>query len=68
VKVIAYKQQALKKEHQDCRAIMQFISQIPFVDRLRRQLPSGLQMDEVIKLGGHQTRMSVVASEQGRDG
>jgi subfamily B ATP-binding cassette protein HlyB/CyaB len=27
---------------------------------IAHQLPSGLQVDEVVKLGGHQTRMSVV--------
>jgi len=25
-------------------------------------------VDEVIKLGGHQTRMSVIASDKGQDG
>jgi len=35
---------------------------------IAHQLPSGLQVDEVIKLGGHQTRMSVIASDKGQDG
>jgi len=35
---------------------------------IAHQLPGGLQVDEVIKLGGHQTRMSVVTGEKGHDG
>jgi hypothetical protein len=31
---------------------------------IAHQLPNGLQVDEVIKLGGHQTRMSVVAGDK----
>jgi len=31
---------------------------------IAHQLPNGLQVDEVIKLGGHQTRMSVVTGDK----
>jgi subfamily B ATP-binding cassette protein HlyB/CyaB len=35
---------------------------------IAHQLPTGLQVDEVVKLGGHRARMSVVAGDRGQDG
>jgi subfamily B ATP-binding cassette protein HlyB/CyaB len=35
---------------------------------IAHQLLTGLQVDEVIKLGGHQTTMNVVTGDKGQDG
>jgi len=48
---------------QFARTVNQFKGKVTMLF-IAHQLPNGLQVDEVIKLGGHQTRMSVVAGDK----
>jgi len=48
---------------QFARTVNQFKGKVTMLF-IAHQLPNGLQVDEVIKLGGHQTRMSVVTVDK----
>ena len=48
---------------QFARTVNQFKGKVTMLF-IAHQLPNGLQVDEVIKLGGHQTRMSVVTGDK----